>query len=349
MLCRLVLLPSTFTSILDNQPAAYSLVIEFLRRLEQTGVVLVEDLNSMQPVLDNWPQQFKDKARSILSRLFDQKRIIAVDKSEESQPTSISAKQCDPYLRIIQNYSIEFVVARQECRACADAPIPCLAEAKAQLVSTSTTIIDIDEYTLSEALCQSLERRDRFYAPGVGRQGQFEQEILIPLFRDATRIELYDRYIGRSILERNADQYQLALEWILEVFKRESKLRESGTVEIYTGIFTQSYSNKTRFSGTAAIAAFQTLETSMRALLPKFQIFVKEEEQPRQMIHDRFLFTDQAGISIGRGFNLILDRRSSLSPKRLHDIHIGYCTEVQKIRNAFNNLSTPFLYQSQSP
>ena len=94
MLCRLVLLPSIFTSILDKQPASYSLVIEFLRRLEQTGVVLVEDLHSMGKISDNWPQRFKDSARNILNRLFDQKRIVVVSLSDQSQPTSISTKQC---------------------------------------------------------------------------------------------------------------------------------------------------------------------------------------------------------------------------------------------------------------
>ena len=349
MLCRLVLLPSIFTSILDKQPASYSLVIEFLRRLEQTGVVLVEDLHSMGKISDNWPQRFKDSARNILNRLFDQKRIVVVSLSDQSQPTSISTKQCLPHLRIVQDYPVEFAVARKECIACTVKPVPCLAEMKTQLVKTSTIMIDIDEYTLSDALCQSLERRDRFYEPGVGRQRQFEQEILIPLFRDAARIELYDRFIGRSILKSNADQYRLALEWVLGIFKREARLGESGTVEIYTGIFTRPYPNQPPFNRNDAIAAFQNLETNMKALLPKFRIFVKEEEQSRQMIHDRFLFTDQVGISIGRGFNLILDKRSSLSPRRLQDIHISYCTEIKKIRDSFNQLNTSILYQTSSP
>ncbi|WP_216351369.1 hypothetical protein [Leptolyngbya sp. 'hensonii'] len=303
----------------------------------------------MQKVLDKWPQRFKDSAISILNRLSDQKRIIAVSLSGQSQPVSTSVKQCDPHLRIVQDYPTKFVVARQECKGCSVNPTPCFATARTQLANTLTNIIDINEYTLNNKLCQTLERRDRFYPPGVGRQQKFEQEILIPLFRDAARIELYDRYIGRSILESNADQYQLALEWILDVFKRESRLGESGTVKIYTGIFTRPYPNQPLFDRNRAITAFQNLEANMRDLLPKFQIFVKEEEQRRQMIHDRFLFTDQIGISIGRGFNLILDKRSSIFPRRLHDIHISYCTEVQKIRNAFNNLSTPFLYQSPNP
>lgn len=342
MLYRLVLLPSIFTSILDNQPATYTLVIDFLRRLEETGVVIVEDLYSMQKILDNWPQRFKDKARSILTQLFNHNRIITISLSDQSQLASISAKQCTSHLRIIQSYPVEFVVARQECKECFVDPISCLEEMEAQIINSSTDIINIDEFSLNEKLCRNLERRDRFYAPGVGQQ-QFEREVLIPLFRDAARIEIYDRYIGRSILSKNSRQYQKALKWILGIFKRESRLRQSGTVEIYTGIFTRSHKNQPLFNRTDAINEFKKLEVSMRTLLPRFRIFVKEEDHSKQMLHDRFLFTDQIGISIGRGFNLILSRG------RLYDTHIGYCTEKKKIRNAFNNLSTPLLYQSPNP
>jgi hypothetical protein len=49
------------------------------------------------------------------------------------------------------------------------------------------------------------------------------------------------------------------------------------------------------------------------------------------MPHDRYLLTNQVSVSIDRGFDLLLDSRTSPYPRRIRDVRIDYCSEPGKI------------------
>jgi hypothetical protein len=210
-----------------------------------------------------------------------------------------------------------------------------------QLVElTDIKVIDVDEYTIDDAFCSLLEPRDHVFEHGEGKQHKFEQEILVPLLRDAKHVKISDRYIGRSILTQNADQYKLSLEWILNIFVQKS--RQPGIFEIYSGFYTQPHPNQPPPDVVGAKVALRQLETDLQKIYPNFRLIIKNEKRCHQLPHDRYLITNQVAISIGRGFDLLLDKRSSLYPRRMRDVHINYCSESGKIEQAFRRL--PNLY-----
>lgn len=327
MLVRTVLLPSVLTSIPEDRASFYSLAIKLLQELKKTGVILVDDKDCIKTTLaqriGQWPVKFRKPAQVLLEELDKKNRIVEVALKSEVQSTcgNTPCKEC---MRIAKIYLPLAVLARQECNQCA----------KEQLEVPTIKVVDFDEYTIDDDFCAYIELHDRIFEQGEGKQNKFEQEILIPLFRDAKHVKIYDRWIGRSILTKNADNYKRTLKWVLDVFVRKSRLGEAGVFEVYTGFFTQQHPGQRPPDVSKAAVALRQLEADMQQAHPKFRLILKNETRHKQLPHHRYLITNQVAVSIDRGFDLLLGKATSLYPQRLRDVHIAYCSEPGKIEKA---------------
>ncbi len=332
MLVRTILLPSILTSIPEDRASFYSLAIKLLQELEKTAVILVDDQECIKKALSQrigqWPVKFRKPAQVLLEELDKKNRIVKVPLNSEIQ--SICRNEpCQHGIRIAKIYLPLAVLARQECNKCA---IGQLAEV------LTVKVVDVDEYTIDDSFCSHLDPRDRFLDQGEGKQDKFEQEILIPLFRDAKHVKIYDRWIGRSILNTNADNYKRTLKWIIDVFARKSRLGKAGVFEVYTGFFTQQYPGQRSPDVSNAVVALRQLEADMQQAHPKFRLIHKNETRHKQLPHHRYLITNQVAVSIDRGFDLLLGKATSLYPRRLRDVHIAYCSEPGKVEQAVRGL-----------
>ncbi len=332
MLVRTILLPSVFTSIPEEQASLYSLTIKLLHELEKTGVILVDDKNCIKTALSQgiseWPEKFKKPAQKLMKKLWKNHRFVELSLRSDIQ-LNCGRKQCQPCIRIAKEYLPLAVLARQECNSCANK----------QLTEVPTVkVIDIEEYSIDDDLRSHLNERARILGKGEWKQDKFEQEILIPLFRDAKNIKIYDRWIGRSILTSNADKYKLTLEWILDVFLRVSRLGSGGVVEVYSGFYPQKQPGKQPCNVTDVVTALRQLEAALQKTHPTVRLIIKKETQACQMPHDRYLITNQVAVSIDRGCDLILDNRKSPYPRYIRDVSIAYCSEPQKIEQAVGRL-----------
>jgi hypothetical protein len=328
MLVRIILLPSTLTSIPEDRATYYSLAIKLLQELEKTGVILVDDKECIKTALSQrihqWPVKFRKPVQVLLEELDKKNRIVKVPLNSEIQSTC-GNEPCQQCIRIAKSYLPLAVLARQDCNQCAER----------QLAEVPTIkVVDVDEYTIDDSFCSHLDPRDRIFEQGEGKQNKFEQEILIPLFRDAKHVKIYDRWIGRSILTKNADNYKRTLKWVLDVFVRKSRLGKTGVFEVYTGFYTQKHPRQRPLDVSNAVVALRRLETDMQQAHPKFRLILKNETQPKQLPHHRYLITNQVAVSIDRGFDLLLGKATSLYPQRLRDVHIAYCSEPGKIEKA---------------
>ncbi len=324
MLVRTVFLPSVLTSITEDQPSLYRLAIILLGTLEKNGLILVDDNECIQTSLtqgiDEWPQNFRKEAKVLLKRLSEKNRFVKVSLRDESQPTC-AKKPCFHCIKIALDCCPTAVIASQECNPCA----------KQQLALVSTVkVVDVVEDSISDFF-----PGDRILDKGEWTQQEFEQEILIPLLRDAKDVKIYDRYIGRSILTKNAAKYQLTLEWIIDVFLRERGSKLKGVFEVYGDVDKFSVPNS---KIPIAVSKFRNLETDLQKKHPNFRLIIKKETQGSQMPHDRFLITNQVAISIDRGFDLLLGKATSVYPQRIRDVHIAYCSEPGKIEQAVRGL-----------
>lgn len=323
MLVRVILLPSIFTAVPEDKTSFYTLAIKLLQELEKTGVILVDDKNCIKTTLSQgvgkWPEKFRIPGQKLLKQLWKKSRFVEVSLSGGVQPIC-EKKSCQYCIKIAKDYLPLAVLARQECNPCAEK----------QLAEVPTVkVVDVDEYSIDDSFCSHLNERGRILGNGEWEQNQFEKQILIPLFRDAKHVKIYDRWIGRSILTKNADKYKLTLAWIIDVFQQYSRFGKAGIFEVYSGFYTRNSPSEE----SSAVAAFRKLEADMQRAHPNFKLIIKKETKS-QLPHDRYLITNQVAVSIDRGLDLLLDSRKSPYPRRLRDIHVVYCLEAGKIEKA---------------
>ncbi len=325
MLMRIILLPSVVSTIPENQIGVYILTIKLLQELEKNGIILVDDRNSIKTALSEgiskWPEKFRIPAQKLLKQLWKKNRFVEVSLHEDL-PIHCENKICQPCIKIAKEYLPLAVLARHVCNQCAN---------KHLLELPIVKIVDIEEYAIDDYFRSKLDDRGCILSNGEWKQDKFEQEILIPLFRDAKHIKIYDRWIGRSILTPNGDKYKLTLEWIHKVFLEKSRLGLSGIFEIYTGCQSTADLSDT-------ITALRQLEIEIQKIHANFKIIIKNENNKGQMPHDRYLITNQVAIAIDRGFDLILDNRNTNYPRRLRDLRIDYCNDPNKIEQIVRNL-----------
>ena len=326
MLIRTILLPSVFRVNPENSNTEYSMVIRFLQDLEKNGIVLVDDtgciLKAMREDINKWPEKYRTKAQKLLIILDKKSRFIKMSLNDKEQ-ANCQNQQCHQCIRMAKIYLPPAIISRDLCNECAEEELT---------EFPNIEVVDVAEYSLSKFFDTYLNQKDHFFGKGELKQQEFEDKILIPLLRDAKHVKIYDRYIGRSILdEKSAKKYKFTIKWILEVLLRERGSKFNGVFEVYGGVnSTQIRKPKTIPD---AVAKLRELENEFQQLYPKFQLIIKHETKGDEIPHDRFLITNQVAVSVGRGFNLLFG-----NPSQLKDVKIDYCSEPGKIEQDVKKL-----------
>ncbi len=318
MLIRIILSPS---SLICNQ-AVDSALISLLEHLQETGIVMIDDQNCIKGALYQEIKKlptnvkYKDKLVKIFKQLKDKNRFSEFS-IQGTIPSNCQDKPCQYCIKLAEDYLPMAILTRQNCNPCANS----------QLAKQSgIQVINVDEYQLDDYFCSMIKYHDYVYKSGQVRQDKFEQEVLIPLFRDAKHVKIYDRWIGRSILERNSDSYELTLEWMLKVFIENSP--KHGNFEVYTGFLeTDTSIHKVKY----AKAELHSLKTRLKTKYSKFDLFSKKEIGNNQLPHQRYIVTNQVAISLDRGLDLLVEKRNKPYPRLLRDVNINYCSEPGKI------------------
>lgn len=326
MLIRTILLPSVFRVNPENSNTEYSIVIRFLQDLEKNGIVLVDDtgciLKAMREDINKWPEKYKTKAQKLLIILDKKSRFIKMSLNDKEQ-ANCQNQQCQQCIRMAKICLPPAIISRDRCNDCAERELT---------EFPNIEVVDVAEYSMSEFFETNLNQKDYFFGKGELKPQEFEDKILIPLLRDAKHVKIYDRYIGRSILdEKSAKKYKFTIKWILNVFLRERGSKAKGVFEVYGGVNISKDIPKRKIPD--AITALRELEKEFKQEYPNFQLFIKDETKGSKMLHERFLFTNQVAVSFDRGFNLLFG-----NPSFLQDVKIDYCSEPGKIEQAVRGL-----------
>lgn len=320
MLYRTVISPSVF-NITESNSYQYSLVINLLKDLDK-NCLLLEDENSIlrnkiMNYLNLWPVKFRKPAKALIKQLRDKNnRMVKVNLS------SNIPEDCGYiFNHLASNFEIQAALYSQGC---------CVKNEKSKKF-----FIKIEDYSISKFSDKIRELGIRL-SHQEWTQGKFENQVLVPIFKYAKHIRLYDRYIGRTIL--NNRRYTNTLNWILDVFIRESNYMKPGVkitvnFEIYTGLLVGGY-GVLESEVNDYINEIKDLEEQLGNKLKSakenatVKIILKRENgnlaNSPQCPHARYLFTDQIGLFIDRGFDL-------LSNDFIRDLHISYQSEESKI------------------
>ena len=349
MILRVVVLKSVLSSVPPDMPMQQlfcAIVIGILNDLAENCVVLVDDGNLTTKELfeaaRGWPIKFRTNILKLLTLLRTRNRFVKIPNGYAlaEKCVEITCKHCIG----IANATAPVAVISAE---------PCLCP-NANL--TNAPAVNVHDYSTSAF--HEFRTKARVYQLNRGEWDQqtFERKVLAPLFSDAKLVKIYDRWIGNSIVTRSYDQkvlpstqvqerFRNALDWIVSVFLATCT-QPTRRLEVYSGVDTR---NKDRNEIAITVAALKAFEADIRSRhkFPLFTLIIKEEaRQSRMLQHGRYLLTDQIGIVMERGFDLLMDdqamRDMGLDPKRdirrVHDCLVAYSPDATKIESVVRTL-----------
>jgi|GEM_PF-1937803 len=349
MLLRVVIIPSIFIPRNDKNPWYFNTIISLLQDLLKTCVVLVDKdcciMNALYEAVNKWPEKFRKKAQSLLKQLYKTNRIIEVDSKEILALACIN-NPCQHCIGITKTYLPRIVIAIDDCYQCA----------KEELSSLKIVpVVHVANYAVSNFAddCQK-NSCGITLADGEWTQEKFEENILIPLFRDAKHIKIYDRMIGRSIRDKNGEitaikpipkHYSETLEWFLDIYLQHSRPKSTRIFEVYSGFDIRAFEGK-RAEAQRVLSQFE-VDMQTKFSFRSFKLTIKEEVgREQEMPHGRYLITDQTAILIERGFDLLWDGEQMINAgyslikdsRRIRDVGISYCQDSSKIADAVKQL-----------
>lgn len=348
MLYRTLISPSVFSSLPKesrSQDLFCNAVNGCLLDLLENGVI-VDFLDGEQSVaklfqklVDDWPIKRKQKVRELIKKLEKKSRFATIPvqhKDFDTEKIHVKSNLCESYIMLLDSNSSIPLITGQNC---------CIESCKTSMPTIS--VIDIDNYSDSQ-LAQDLRRAktENNFGSGDITKYEFEKKILIPVFRDAKHIKIFDRYIGRSLLDNYSGNirvsrhlkggYRKTLEWMIEVFFRETSHRMHSTFEIYTGIDKIYDLSETDIQDIES--AFQSFHNYLNKKYSiEIKFFVKKEKHKDinsfklELRHQRYIITEQVGLSIDRGCDLLLN-------DLMRDVSVSFISKTDAITRDTNKL-----------
>ena len=338
MLYRIAISASVFSA----PDIDYRSVLDMLEHIVDNCVILDNDTKSLEndicSLVEAWPgnSKFKTKGLSLLIQLKNKNRFIPF-YSAESKSSACNYKSCPLIEEILSDYRQDYreipIISTKNC---------CFPFKDAQKKIYKRSI-DINDYFFSDFRENCRKSRDFRIKYKDTSKEQFEREFLIPIFRYAKRVKIFDRYIGRSIINKKRKiqglrkNYKKSIKWIISVFNRETISRKNDQIiEIYTGVQAEEFSEEEKCN---ILGFFQDFSKEIndefnisvdfkikreRAQKFDFEIFpsldLNEICEPilykkisngkgEDFPHARYLATDQITLLVDRGFDLLLNSK----------------------------------------
>lgn len=314
MLFRVVVFDSALEPIPGKEEILYNSLYRFLRDIRKCGVILIDENEEVQQrfleALRKWNylSELTDEVYNgqDLLRLFkvlhQENRLIGT--SFEEKKLNCTSKSCSLYLNIVQSKKTEFIVTNQVCYSCAKDDLSHLPE---------THLVQMTKYDHNVELQRRVDLRGvRINQCGWDNQKTFEEEVLIPIFRDTENVTLNDKQAGDYF----NDNYKATVKWFLKVYLDYARSPKNGTFELRIGKL------KTGSQGQKRKQLLCEFEREMKEMYPAFKVVYKSH-----FSHDRFIGTDQVQIDIGRGLDL-LDNIKDAYPRLLKETKIGYIDTI---------------------
>jgi len=288
----------------------------------ESGIILIDSreidesqlLKSIIKNIDAWVPKFRYRAKEIIKQLKKRNRFVSISINDVQQLIQVCTIQMgDNCTKLYTSEDFYSPIVKQS---------ECINHPEITLV---------EEYSISP-LFKKLNKNNFFIGNNMWRQDKFEEEILIPLFRDAKRIGIYDRWIGRSI-SGGRTNHQDTIIWFLNVFQKVATITTGTTFEVHCGIDVRGMSAKDLSN---AISSLRIFESEIKELYTYFKLFIKEENRNDVLPHDRYLITNQTAIYIGRGFDLFVNINEPY-PRTIRDVQVGYCSNQSEVESHYKD------------
>jgi hypothetical protein len=335
MLQPFCLVPSLFSelpsgSVMTNYHC--SAVLELMKSLLDYGVIIVatEDgsPNSLLEHISQWPPKYQKRAAELLKKLVANKRFVKVVTPYVKAGCT---RGCGDVFGLAAAMGGVTVVGGHNAHLCASGN---------KVISQSVT-----DYPTSVVCSANHAAQSFVIANGTWSKPMFEKSVLVPLFRYAKHVKVYDRYIGRTVttfirggvgVARFKQSYIETIRWFLSVFLRVAT-QAPRSFEVIGAL---NAHERQPVEVAAAAQEFRNLEVQLRAQYSvPISLSLREEDHTKSMPHSRYLITDQIGILVERGFELLWNdyemRNAGLNPaideRRLRDVAVVKCFDCSAV------------------
>jgi hypothetical protein len=298
--------------------SGYERLMRLLRDILDHGLILVDRekklLRAIIENLDEWPIEYRADVKRLLVMLKDLKRIVVLDADLDIGEMDY---RCGAAVRLAKMVDVDFLIVPPQCGC-----------------GCACSLCDLKGFPLSTYFALYDEYPDRLLGPdglqipsGSWTQRRFASDIWRPLFRYTDKLVIIDKQIGKSIieelkkrgrqkdgsyktpallptLESLAPNFALGLEWICAEFVAESRGRAGGTIRIFSlGVRSGLVGRLLNSDGWRVLEAFSEQMRLRHGVRPVFEL--KIDRTDCEFPHDRYYFTDQVGLEIGRGTDLL--------------------------------------------
>ena len=325
-----------------------------LQEFLENCVILVDDqgyvLKDVKVFLEKWPIKSRIRAKSLIKELNKKNRFLGSRPLVNESPT-VRHSSCRYLYAFMMDHPLTPVIAGNGC---------CISSCSH--FNTVVRKIDVADYGDSDFSQSRRKTQNLILSWGEWSKGEFEKEILVPVLQNSKHVKIFDRYIGRSVQPRKKksskpyeplrESYEKSLEWILEVFSRETKHRAERTFEIHTGVNIDDSFSEEKVSEMRNYLRKIKDDMNTKYDFP-IKLIVKKEKSKQEgtelkpeFSHSRHLITDQVGILVDRGFDLLWDNKemenAKLDPSsdeyRLRDVVVSLITHPEKIERETRKL-----------
>lgn len=294
--------------------------------LPQNHVADSDYLNAVS----TWPPKYRKRAQELLSALKSRRRIL-VSPVPCTPPASCIEPGCQPFTAASLANTDAFFFSKDSCSGC-----PTLAPLASRLIEPLDYFVS--EFSRVRSKRSSLVLRD-----GQWKDADFEREVLAAVLRTAKHVKIYDRYIGRSVVDRGAgtvtikDNYKKTLEWIVDIFRRVGGHTRGGVFEIYCGVEASAVSPAKR---SLVRNELNNLQAFLQVKLGgPVRIVIKQETKTAQCPHGRYLLTDQVALLVERGFDLLWNDANMIAagldpqrdPRPIRDVAVVLCDDCAAV------------------
>ena len=331
MILEVIHLPHLY-EVDRSDPSAelkYGLCLTILRDAEENCLLMEDPEHQLSKALfaavSGWPHQRSKQAREVLARLKRQNRFVVVDQTYIPDEGCVRGS-CAHALGLAAAVRPAAVLVPTSC-SCRDA-----------CASGSLQVVHRDAYPFSGFAKRRRELSDRELSRREQSRGDFEAQVWEPVFRHAKHVRLFDRVVGRKVMERVRrvdqsvlqtyleqerdggtpeplvkvpDNFQSGLVWAFDQFLRHSRGRGIFELTTEVGPVSAAPGRLERMQLAAAAAVLRSFARS-RSQFPRatgrgvaFTIHVKTPRHGQEMPHNRYVFTDQIKLMVDRGFDLL--------------------------------------------
>ncbi|MGY5268261.1 hypothetical protein [Paraclostridium bifermentans] len=282
--------PDIFDKKLNSQSNFYyEHMLSYMDKIIKNGIILDSENYKIFAVInqniDSWPIKYRKKLKDRIRHLNKSNRIIQLKRNnvcnidKECNTKNI----CDIFYSILDEKP-NGVIVHSSCFS--------------KLHNNKGNVVAIDSISGSELdkkLMKQSHTIDKDYDTN-----KFENDIMFPIFKYCKHIKILDRMFGNHIKDFGlevSDNYKIGLENIVSMIKNSNNNCDKLNIEIYTSIYPSAKNVQQKI---------QIINNFIDNLRTQYSVNINcyFKKQYGKLSHDRYIFTDQIGVHIGRGIDL---------------------------------------------